>query len=526
MLADDVSADNTPQRPRAWEMLGDPLGEEAIRTAFNSEAVGLRRNENDKNREPDFTDAVLVHSVVRYFAGIYAHERFYAFLSHAYLVLSDAQLEHFLADVIAVHVDPIRSTANRITAVRKLVAIQAHRSDDWANRTFNIQELVVFQNGVLELPSLILRPGRPDDYMTMSLACKWHPDAPAGLIDAFLDLLLQPDEVVPFLEFVGYAMVPGAASQEKFVILLGAGENGKSRLLGILHALFDGFAASIPFQDLAKNRFEKSNLFGRLVNLVGDMSPAVVGDTSVLKTLTGGDTIHADIKFKTPIEFVNRAKSIVATNELFRVNDASWGFYRRAMIVRFVRDFRAGGKDGALRDPNVVETLLADPHTLPRLAFLAIQAYLQLRQEGRFAESDAMVLARSQFQLANDPVAAFVAEVLVEQPSADISKDTLYRAFVLWAKATGREGMNSAKFWSRWATTKPDYADSVRANVDGNRLYVMRNVAIDPHCQVMVARREGDHVALLTALQDPTDAWRTEGRSGFGPTGVRDQSGR
>lgn len=526
MVAPSSHGNNSPPLPTAPEMPGNPLGLGAIHLAFNTEAVGMRINENDRNRDPDFTDATLAQSVIRYFSGIYAHGRFYAFLSHSYAVLTDAQLDQFLARVIEVHVDLVRAIASRIAAVRKMVAIQAYRPDDWANRTFNTQELVVFQNGVLEFPSLTLRPGRPSDWMTMQVACSWDPDAPVGLIDEFLGLLLEPEEVLPFLEFVGYAMVSGAPSQEKFLILLGSGENGKSRLLRVLQALFDGFTAAIPFQDLAKHRFEKSNLLGRLVNLVGDMSSDVVTDTSVIKTLSGGDTIHADIKFKTPIEFVNRAKSIVATNELFRVNDASWGFYRRAMIVRFVRDFRAGGKDGALRDPNVVDTLLANPHTLPRLAFLAIQAYLQLRQEGRFAESEAMVLARSQFQLANDPVAAFVAEVLVEQAGADVPKDTLYRAFTLWAKATGREGMDSAKFWSRWATTKPDYVDSVRANVNGSRIYVVRHVAIDPTCQVMVPSRDGDHLPLMTALHYSTDAWRTEGRSGFGPTGVRGQSGR
>lgn len=526
MLSPSSADSNSRPLPTASEMTGSPLGLGAIRLAFNAEAVGLRVNENDRNRDPDFTDVTLAQSVIHYFAGIYAHERFYAFLSHAYVVLTDAQLDQFLAHVIAVHVDPIRSTASRIAAVRKLVAILGYRSDDWANRTFDAQEVVVFQNGVLELPSLTLRPGRPDDLMTMQVSCNWHSDAPAGPIDAFLDLLLQPDEVLPFLEFVGYAMVPGAASQEKLLILLGAGENGKSRLLLILQALFDGFTAAIPFQELAKNRFEKSNLLGRLVNLVGDMSSDLVTDTSVIKTLSGGDTIHADIKFKTPIEFVNRAKSIIATNELFHARDASWGFYRRAMIVRFLRDFRAGGKDGDRRDPAIVTKLLADPNTLPRLAYLSVHAYLQLRHDGRFAESEGMVLARHDFQLTNDPVAAFVAEVLVEQPGADIPKDTLYRAFMLWAKATGRDGLDAAKFWFRWATTKPDYVDPVRANVNGKRVYVIRHVAIDPNCQVMVARREGDPVSLLTALQDPTDAWRTERRSGFGPAGVQGQSGR
>ena len=490
----------------------DPFGLPAIRSVFDAAAVGLRVDMNDKNPIADFTDVTLAKSMVDYFAGIYAHERFFAFVRHTYEVLHDAELEKFIAHVIEARVDPVRATARRVDAVRKLVAVLAHRPDEWTNRTFNTRELVVFRNGVLDLPSLTLRAGRPDDYMTMRLNCDWEPHAAAGPIDEFIALLLQPDEVLPFLEFVGYAMVPGAPSQEKYAILLGAGENGKSRLLLVLAALFEGFTASIPFQDLAKNRFEKSNLYGKMVNLVGDMSADLVEDTSVIKTLSGGDVIHADIKFKQPIEFVNRAKSIISSNELFRANDHTWGFYRRAMIFRFLRDFREGGADGDKRDPAVVDRLLSNPDTLPRLAYLGIQAYLRLRQEGRFAESAAMAAAREDFRLANDAVAAFVAEVLIEQPDHDVPKEDLYRAFALWAKTTGRGVVGEGKFWQRWANARPAYAAMARARTGEGRVYVVRNVAVDPECGVVVDGREGTAIPLREAVDGTEDTSPALGR--------------
>ena len=478
----------------------DPFGLSAIRAVFDAEAVGLREERNDKNHVDDFTDVTLAHSVVAYLAGIYAHERFFAFVHHAYEVLHDAQLEKFIARVIEDRVDPVRATARRVDAVRKLVAVLAYQPDEWTNRTFNAREVAVFRNGVLELPALTLRPGRPDDYMTMRLNCDWRPDAGPGAIDDFMALLLQPGEVLPFLEFVGYAMVPGAPSQEKYAILLGGGENGKSRLLLVLAALFEGFTASIPFQDLAENRFEKSNLYGKMVNLVGDMSADLVKDTSVIKTLAGGDVIHADIKFKRPIEFINRAKSIVSSNELFRANDHTWGFYRRAMIFPFLRDFREGGADGDKRDPAVVEKLLADPNTLPRLAHLAVSAYLRLGQDRRFTESAAMGGAREDFRLANDAVAAFVAEALIEQTGHDMPKEDLYRTFALWAKTTGRGVVGAAKFWQRWANAKPAFAAMSRARTGVERMYVVRNVAIDPGCRVVVDEREGQAIPLHEAI--------------------------
>jgi P4 family phage/plasmid primase-like protien len=490
----------------------DPLSPAAVAEVFGDAETGAVYDK--EGERSDFTDITLARSVIAYFQGIAAYSRFFAFLHHHYEPLDDAVLESFLALVIERRVNPRKATDRRVVAVRKQVERLAYRSLDWANETLDVQQLVAFQSGVLEIPALRFRPGRPDDYMTMHLNCDWDPATPPGAIDDFLHLLLQPDEVRPFLEFLGYCEVAGAPSLEAYAILLGAGENGKSRLLQVIGALFRGFTASVPFQDLAKHHFEKSVLFRRMLNLVGDMSLSadLVQDSSVIKTLTGGDTIHADVKFKSSIEFQNRTKFIISSNELFRSNDHTWGFYRRPLIFHLLRDFREGGADGDKRDPRVVDRLLADPNTLPRLARLGVEAYVaMLAGRGRFSESPDMQSAREEFRLANDAVAAFVEDVITEVQGGEVLKEDVYRAFSLWAKATGRGVVGSTKFWQRWANTKPAFAhDSRPKRPDGSRPYVIRGIAFTTDCVVMVPGNEGDFVPLPEALASS----RTGGRQG------------
>ncbi len=505
--ADDLrrgDGHEAPTPPSAADIAArgeDPFGDAAIREVYTHARVGYVVSDDG---DEDFIDAAMAHSVIDYFSAIYTQSRLLVFAGHCYTEMCDAQVEQLVTRIIESVVSPAAATARRAVAVRQLIGILAHRPDRWALANLNTREIAVFENGVLEIPSLVLRPGRPDDLMTMHVSCEWHPDPAPGPIDRFLATLLLAEEVLPFLQFLGYAMVPGAPSQEKYALLVGVGENGKSRLLLVLAALFRGFSASIPFQDLSEHRFEKSNLYGKMVNLVGDMSATLVKDTSAIKTLSGGDIIHADIKHKTPIEFVNRAKSIVSSNELFSASDHTWGFYRRAMIFTFSRDFREGGADAALRDPGILETLLADPMTLPRLAWSCIQAYMRLRAEGRFAESASMISAREAFRAQNDAVTAFIEEVLVEAPGDEISKDTLYRAFALWAAATGRGVVGAAKFWVRWAAAKPAYAAEVQMRVVGGaRVRVVRGVVLDPRCAVQVEGREGCSIPLSEAVHIP-----------------------
>lgn len=111
-----------------------------------------------------------------------------------------------------------------------------------------------------------------------------------------------------------------------------------------------------------------------------------------------------------------------------------------------------------------------------------------------------MAAAREDFRQANDAVAAFVADVLIEQTDHDLPKEDLYRAFALWTRATGRGTVGEAKFWQRWANTKPAYAVMARARRGADRVYVVRNIALNPECRVVVDGREGEAIGLVQAV--------------------------
>jgi P4 family phage/plasmid primase-like protien len=488
---------------------GDPWGEEAIRAAFRPADLGY--SPPTDFADADFADTLLSQALSRYLQAMSMYSATYVYFPHHYRRMDAPALDAAIARVIEVVISPHRATARRAEAVRRLLYAQTHIPDTEAQTTIDAApNLVVFRNGVLDISTMTLRPGRPEDRMTMALdAVEWRPDAPPGAIDEFLDVLLHEDETTPFLQFIGYAMVAGAPSLEAYLILLGSGENGKSRLMQVLRAMFDGVVTSIPFQRLGDNRFAGAELAGKMINLVGDMSAALVKDTSAIKTLTGGDLITVERKFEAPFTMINKAKSIISTNELFATADHTHGFYRRAYILSFDRNFAAGGADADKRDPRIVERLLADPDTLPRLAYLAIDAYRTIGAGGRFMESQRMIDARAEFRSQNDSVTEFLTDGITKAApgSPPIPRAAIYRAYRAWAEATGRGAVSERRFWLRWKGAAPPYATVVRPrHGDGtDRQRAIAGIAItDEVADLPVDRREGERVTIRVALGLPT----------------------
>src|SRR5207253_11059587 len=72
-------------------------------------------------------------------------------------------------------------------------------------------------------------------------------------------------------EVIGYAMLPTAPLHKAF-ILLGGGRNGKSVFLKVLRALVgDANVSATSLHELEEVRFAKSSLYGKVVNLHGDI---------------------------------------------------------------------------------------------------------------------------------------------------------------------------------------------------------------------------------------------------------------
>ncbi|PAK79136.1 DUF5906 domain-containing protein, partial [Lentilactobacillus kefiri] len=65
-----------------------------------------------------------------------------------------------------------------------------------------------------------------------------------------------------------------------------------------------------------------------------DAKPEFLGDAATLKSLTGEDTLYADVKYDQPFMFNNFAKLTFAMNALPPMRDFSGGLERRAIILK------------------------------------------------------------------------------------------------------------------------------------------------------------------------------------------------
>ena len=121
--------------------------------------------------------------------------------------------------------------------------------------------LLPVKNCVIDLRTGIARPGRPEDYLTMYAPTEWKGiDEPAPIWDNFLLTSLGGNqEVVDFvLRALGYS-ITGLNIERVFLVLFGQhGQNGKGKLMEILHYVLGTLAGPIQTEMLLAQKFTKA----------------------------------------------------------------------------------------------------------------------------------------------------------------------------------------------------------------------------------------------------------------------------
>jgi putative DNA primase/helicase len=82
-----------------------------------------------------------------------------------------------------------------------------------------------------------------------------------------------------------------------------------------------------------------SHLFGKFLNIAGDIGNQDLKDTSMFKMLTGRDLVSGRRKYMTNIHFQNYAKFIFSCNELPMVYDMTKGFWDRWILLEYPYTF-------------------------------------------------------------------------------------------------------------------------------------------------------------------------------------------
>ncbi len=166
----------------------------------------------------------------------------------------------------------------------------------------------------------------------------------------------------------GYALT-GLASEKKFFFLYGPPNSGKSSYIQALQVAMGDYARSTPFEtwterrNAGENRDDLVALQGVRLVTSGEVSRSARWNTALIKQITGGDTISAQRKFETMIEFRAACTIILAANDAPKAHDDDDGFWSRMHRVPIStvipKEKQLANFYEVLRSPDVSEAILA-----------------------------------------------------------------------------------------------------------------------------------------------------------------------
>lgn len=304
----------------------------------------------------------------------------------------------------AQQVKEVTETLKLLTAGRRDESGVEH-----ADRDCDVPQLICVSNGTLNPVTGILQQHSPNPRLLSALKLAWLPDAVAPRFMQFLEEIWgdEPDfqQRVDFLqEFMGYILYP-SNEFERFLWLTGAGANGKSVLLEIMAAIAGPENTTHLHLDRLGRPAVRATLEGKMLNISSEMNAGSTLADGHLKSITSGETMDAEPKFKAPFSFRPTIKLVSATNVLPYLKDTSGGFARRAVILSFNRVLAEHERDVDLKRKLLEE--------LPGILVWAVGGLQRLLARGKFVPPASSEKLVAEYRTESDSVALFNHECLV-----------------------------------------------------------------------------------------------------------------
>ena len=266
---------------------------------------------------------------------------------------------------------------------------------------------------------------------------------------AFLSWVKYPGEseeeakprVALLLEIIGYTLYPHEYPFHKAVLLVGEGSNGKSTYCCLVRTILgDHNVSSVSLRDLdpRTNRFAVANLVNKLANISSEpLDSSRSFDPSLFKQLTGEDLVLVERKYKDPFETVIYAKMIFSANVLPRVQEDTYAFWRRWLVVMFPNRFKP--------DPTFFERTFTEDE-IEGIIISALYAFRLVLLRRGFTEQGALD-PREEWLSRSNPiyrvVKAMIDDGVVElDPEGWVVKKDLYNLYIAYAKKLRDEGEN------------------------------------------------------------------------------------
>lgn len=305
----------------------------------------------------------------------------------------------------------------------------------------NTPNVVATLSGIVDLSNGSVRPGQPDDKISQWVNLEYNPKAKAPRWEAFLGEIFNEDKaVISFVQkAVGYSLT-GENKEQCFFLLVGRGANGKTTFLEILRLIFGSYAFSAPFATFERHpgSAPQTNDLAALANkrfvMAAEPKEGAILDEGRIKSLTGGEQISARFLHREFFQFVPVCKIWLASNTLPRIMDDTYGFWRRARMIKFLQQFvdpsEIQSPNQKPKDPDLLFKLMLE---LPGIFNWVIEGAQKWYLEG-LSVPNTVASATEQYRTDSDPLHDFFTQHCISDPDTSVIVDELYRAYVMYCQ--------------------------------------------------------------------------------------------
>jgi P4 family phage/plasmid primase-like protien len=304
--------------------------------------------------------------------------------------------------------------------------------------------LIGFENGVYDLRKDLFREGRPDDNISLTTGTRFRPFNPENKhikgIREFLRKIQTNDEIREYLLLTLASYLQGNNKEETFIIWIGCGSNGKSKLLELLEKSFGEYCCKLPISALTQGR-AKSNAAtpeiaqtkGKRLASVQETEPTDKLNVGKMKEYTGGDVIYARDLFKSPVQFIPQWNLLMLCNHLPTVSSNDKGTWRRIRAIEFGSEFVDEPKEPHQFKKDMT---LDDKFKVWKDYFLTVlfEYYKQYKTKG-IQVPEAVMKYTKEYQKTEDYYEEFVDEhIELNEGSSYLTISNIYDMFKDWFK--------------------------------------------------------------------------------------------
>ena len=319
----------------------------------------------------------------------------------------------------------------KIEALLALAKCMAPLADDGARWDAN-PWLWGCPNGVVDLKTGTLRPGRPTDNITKQGTVPFDPDAICPRFDQFVrDIFPDPKAATYVWRALGYSLT-GDMREQAFFLLHGRGRNGKSTLMDTVVNVMGDYARPTPF-----DAFEVQQGQSIPVDVAALDGLRITTSTETngrwlhaprLKDLTGGERMTVRHLYGHPFTFRPTVKVWLSVNERPRIADDFEGLWRRLKEVPFTQRFEGAADDKALKEKLSAEA--------PGILAWMVRGCLSWQADGLDAP-EAVTDAVDEYRRDSDVLAGFLEEACDLGDDFETPASAFYATYKAWAERAG-----------------------------------------------------------------------------------------